>query len=434
MVRFVDNETRRLECVAQLKVSVVFLFLSFAAGGSNALGQATLRNFSNAVNMPPEQIARELPLGWARENFLWDSIERQKGQWNWNHTDQIVQTAHSLNMEILPMLGFTALWAASTPGKELSPPKQVEDWQNFVEHVVARYSAAPYNLHYFQVWNEPAIGAFWQGQSNVQWVDTIYLPAAKIIRGHNCKVVFGGWGLGGGLPAYNQILAHNNAWQWTDILDVHYYGDGAWQPLYDQWLKTGKCHGIWQTEIGFTPEPGFLPNLYLRSMSWALQHGWGNPYDYRVFWYIAMGGAGPNRDKCLAKVGPDNKPMLTVNGNGLAIMNQVLGAGTLTLLTGFSTVPPLSPTLAETAPTALGFRVGPSRSVVALLLDKSTRSPVRVTVPVTQKPKQVQIVTATGAKQQVEPQLQPGQLVLNVPVPQDCAGCRFQLAYVQIDE
>ncbi len=172
---------------------------------------------------------------------------------------------------------YTALGAASIPGNWLSPPKHVEDWVDFVERVLARYSRPPFNLRYFQVWNEPTRQAgFWTGTHH-EFIDKIYLPAAKIIRPHNCYVVFGGWPLSNSLEELDETLAYQGAWQWTDILDVHYRDVFAWQHLYDKWVKTGKCRGIWQTEIGFTDDPKYLPNLYLWVLHWALQSGWKDP-------------------------------------------------------------------------------------------------------------------------------------------------------------
>jgi hypothetical protein len=391
--------------------------------------EPSLRTFSNVVYVPTADVARELGVGWARAPFLWKAIQPTKDQWNWGPTDQIVQQAHSEGMEVLPLVAYTALWASNPPGQELSPPAHVEDWESFVEHVVARYSSPPYNLRYFQVWNEPTTDAFWKGQTNAQWVDIIYLPAARIIRQHHCYVVFGGWPDKHPIREYDQILMYNNTWQWTDILDVHYYGDQPWQSLYDEWLRTGKCRGIWQTEIGFTGTPGYLNNIYLRSMNWALQHGWGHPYDYRVFWY-AWWGAGSNAS---LSTGPAGKNVLTFNGRSLALMNQVLGNGPLAFFGDFKTVPPLGSTLDENTPAALGFRVGNNRVVVALLVDKSTQSPVRVTLSLRKAPARVQLVTATGAEHPLNANVAANQVAIDVPIPQDCP-CRFQLAYVQVDQ
>ncbi len=139
-------------------------------------------DFNGVVYLPAPEITQRLGIGWAREPFLWDRIEPQKDQWSWGKTDQIVQAAHAEGVEILPLLAYTALWAASIPGNWLSPPKHVEDWVDLVERVLARYSRPPFNLRYFQVWNEPSTRGFWAGAPTESFsTQSICLPPRSFV-------------------------------------------------------------------------------------------------------------------------------------------------------------------------------------------------------------------------------------------------------------
>ena len=56
----------------------------------------------------------------------------------------------------LLLFGYTPIWNASVPGDTNSAPVDVEAWKRYVDAVVRKYSAPPYNLRYFQIWNEAA--------------------------------------------------------------------------------------------------------------------------------------------------------------------------------------------------------------------------------------------------------------------------------------
>ncbi|OWA73336.1 glycoside hydrolase family 39, partial [Klebsiella pneumoniae] len=123
--------------------------------------------------------------------FSCKNIEKAKGFYQWKKYDDLITEAHNKGYILLPILGYTPTWG--TNGGQSSPPTEEKDWTDFISAVVNRYSRAPYNIKYYQIWNEPTKKAgFWKG-SNEQFIDSIYIPAAKIIKKHGGKVVFGGW-------------------------------------------------------------------------------------------------------------------------------------------------------------------------------------------------------------------------------------------------
>ena len=402
----------------------------------------TLRNFSGVVNAPGSETVRQLGIGWTRADFSWGGIEPEKGKWNWNRTDQLVQAAHAESLEILPILDYTAPWAEAVAGQHVGPPKHVEDWEGYVDHVVARYGRPPFNLRYFQIWNEPTREAgFWRGPSNRDFVDTVYLPAAKIVRHYGARVVFGGWPHTNSLAELDDLLAYHDAWRWTDVVDVHYFGGAAWQHLYDYWLLSGKCMGIWQTEIGFTANPDYVPNVYLRALNWGLSSGWKDPDQYKLFWYAGW-GAGADADRCLTKSegqGQQLKNVLTEDGRWLAVINDVLGAGALAAFTDFSTTPSLPPTVSESQPAALGFKVGDDRVVIALLMDKAFSqkySAIAVRASVRKRPGRVELVTSSGHRQALTGDYAAGHLRVTVPLrgmQDDCPRCASLAGYLELE-
>lgn len=358
-------------------------------------------------------------LGWCRHDFSWAAIEPENDLFAWGQYDRIVEEVHRQGFEILPMLGYTAPWAATNQGDGFSPPKKVPDWEDFVAHAVARYSRPPFNLRYFQVWNEPTVKTgFWHGKSDDEFFEKVHMPAAKIIRRYGCFVVFGGWPCSDSLDHLAELLDKHKAWQWTDILDLHYFENSAWQTLYDRYIKTGKCRGLWQTEIGFHPFPGYLPNCYLRALHFGLRNGWSFPDQYKLFWF-AFWGAGEDGPKCLTTTAADGTQASTEHGKRLLVMNEVLGKGTISVFSDLAVEPRLAPMLAEEGPTALGFRVGDRRVVIVLLLDAAAHEQhpeVELDMRLSRKPQRALMVTSIGRRSDLPMSWESGRLKLTVPM------------------
>jgi hypothetical protein len=403
-----------------LLVPVLLLAMALAAPASAAPPPRPLapdlRAFNGVDYLAAPDVMRDLGLGWARESFPvdWNAVEPAKGQWQFAKMDAKVAEAHALGVEVLPMLGYTAKWAAGAAGG-FGPARDVADWEEYVERVVARYSRPPYNLRYFQVWNEPSWTpmTFWK-RSGPEWIDTVYLPAARIIRRYGCRVVLGGWA-DADVAHLNDALAWHDAWRFTDIIDIHYSPIGVWQDIWDHWLRDGRCLGVWQTEIGFHDFPEYIPNLNPRALYWALKHGWREDADrYKLFWFASW-GAGPDGAKCLTLPGAHGT-QLSAHGTRLKALTQVLGDGQLAAFDEFTTDPPLPPALDEERPTALGFRVGP-RTVIALIVDADTlkaHPTVVVTLPKTDG--KARLVSSVGESRELPAERVGDALVCRVPM------------------
>jgi hypothetical protein len=212
---------------------------------------------------------------------------------------------NKIGVRTLIMLGYTPGWNALVPGVGTSAPVDVTHWKNYVEAAVARYSVPPYNVKYFQIWNEAAgtlaggspQASFWHGPgpSNApyanamqDYVDRIHIPAAKIIRQHNAYIVYGGWPDQGGIDTYSKWLEYTSATHgarmldWVDYLDLHYLGVGDEDTLYKRYMASGKIRGIWQTEIGdgYMVNQNYLPEYYFDTAIWALGRGWDDRNEY----------------------------------------------------------------------------------------------------------------------------------------------------------
>lgn len=168
---------------------------------------------------------------------------------------------------------------------------------------------------------------FWLG-NNEDFVNKIYIPAAKIIRENNGKVVFGGWPLSNTLNEFDYVLDKLDAIKYTDIIDFHYRDHKSYIKLYDKYLRTNRVEGIWQTELGFSSKPQNLLSSYLRIMSWALSHNWTSSDTYKLFWYPAWASR-EQKQYGLTTTLKNRTTVLTENGNELVLLNDLYASGDL---------------------------------------------------------------------------------------------------------
>ena len=112
----------------------------------------------------PAELAAELAqisrsgFGWIRQTFPWSEIEPAQGEYHWTKWDQIVQTV--TDQKIIAVLDTSPLWASSS---SLSPPTDPAQFANFARLFALRYGD---RIDYYQIWDEPNLGARWRGEVN----------------------------------------------------------------------------------------------------------------------------------------------------------------------------------------------------------------------------------------------------------------------------
>lgn len=256
----------------------------------------------------------------------------------------------------LLILGYTPRWNATVPGDSNSAPVDVEAWQNYVDAVVRKYSAAPFNLRYFQIWNEAAgklsgglpQATFWHGpdfnkdekqskpyeRAMQDYVEKVHIPAAKIIRKYHAYVVYGGWPDQGGLSTFQQWLEYRSPvlkermLDWVDYIDTHYLHVSDLDSLYQQYVRNGPARGIWQTEIGdeYMKDPHYLPRYFFDFAVWALDRNWDDPDKYLSMIYH-WDGYEPFR---LTHRGPPTRTY-NVSGKSLIVLGKTAGGSLASL-------------------------------------------------------------------------------------------------------
>jgi len=100
---------------------------------------------------------------WVRRNaLLWSSVEPSEGARDWSALADLEQemiNASSNGLQLILIVRSTPPWAQQVNNSACGPvlPGKLGAFANFMRDVATRYSAAPYNVHYWEIWNEPDI-------------------------------------------------------------------------------------------------------------------------------------------------------------------------------------------------------------------------------------------------------------------------------------
>jgi hypothetical protein len=124
-----------------------------------------------------------------RVTFNWAKIEPNKGRYDWQLADRVVQSALTKHVALVPIVMFTPTWAARKSKKYLgtnAPPAKYSSYAGFMSALVKRYgpkgsffrthSAPKTPIRRWQIWNEPMQPYYWQ-TAGKWW--TTYGPMLK---------------------------------------------------------------------------------------------------------------------------------------------------------------------------------------------------------------------------------------------------------------
>lgn len=307
----------------------------------------------------------------------------------------------------------------------------VPEWQDFVRTFVKTLSAEPYNLEYFQIWNEAyPSSSFYYGDLE-QYMNVVHNPAAKVLREFpNAKIVFGGWPCCGPMSELIWLIDKTDAWDLIDVIDVHYDPLSGMDYLYRAAKERGvKNPMVWQTEMGFTVQGCYPPNIYPRTLRWAMEKGLYKVSDdlVKLFWFASGSPDDPKAYgwNCSVMAGT----RLTDNGKGIKAFGELLYAAKLEEYNNFRTTPYLMPEVVEMRSGAEGFLLDNKKAVVAVhLVKENTYSSV------------VSDVNGTGEALDIDdPQtkitvdfkgVRGSAIVKRI----DCFGGEKELTYQRIDE
>jgi hypothetical protein len=100
---------------------------------------------------------------WVRLGADWDTSEATQGSYSWTASDLIIEAALNADLSVLFLVGGSGdipSWATS-PWVNLST--FVSQYAAFAAACAAHYSASPFYVHAYEIYNEPNLGTNWDG-------------------------------------------------------------------------------------------------------------------------------------------------------------------------------------------------------------------------------------------------------------------------------
>ena len=247
------------------------------------------------------ELAAKAGCKWIKRLFEWDYMEPTKGEHpDIERWDIMVQKARQSGMNVVGMMLNAPRWAnqppdwASEQGKRYFPPKNLDDWANFVKYVVARYKG---KVRYWEVWNEVNTNQFMGSTKDFVDVLRVTHEAAKEVDPH-CRIL---WNTGGFDNNFIEAVYRLGGAPYVDVQGVHSY-DGMLENVLRLRLLMQQ-HGlgnaeIWSTEEGSVGSNSFwdlhkeyhaAATIMQRYTENSVMKRWGFQ---RTFWLTAIDGRG----------------------------------------------------------------------------------------------------------------------------------------------
>jgi hypothetical protein len=200
---------------------------------------------------------------WDSKGTVWYDLEPHKGDWEFSQLDQDVALAKERHVEVLLTLGQSPPWASSRPNDPpswrpggVAPPKDEEDWKDYVRTVAARYRG---RIRQYEIWNEPNLKDSYSGTREqlivlardayriIHQIDpTAIVVSPSVTGGYDVGWLIHYLDLGGG--------------DYADVIGYHFYtspeSPESGVKTIRQVRAAMAAHGIdkplWDTETGYT--------------------------------------------------------------------------------------------------------------------------------------------------------------------------------------
>lgn len=214
-------------------------------------------------------LAKDLGIHWARTEFLWDLIEPEKGNFNWELADYIVNTIlkRSGTDKVLVLVTNTPEWATSHKYPErywTYPPDDLSDIVDFATAIVNRYKD---RIKHWEIWCEPNLDEYWSGTD--EGFFAVYRTYYNAIKKADPNAIVMNGGISNADYEYLRLMYESGLKSYFDIFAIHPYCEGSpleEGPTKDYYPNVARCldvmaeygdgeKDVWITEIGWNTDP-----------------------------------------------------------------------------------------------------------------------------------------------------------------------------------
>ena len=238
-------------------------------------------------------------IGGRRLTLSWTWVQKDRGTWDFKQTDSLVQTTTSHNVDLIAGLAFSPSWASSQPNKTCTvgpgacwEPAKIQDWREYVKAMGTRYKG---QVHYWEIWNEPSEGAFYQ--SSVGALVTLTQAAREELKKIDpANQIISPSPVGAPGFRWMDEFLQKGGGNYVDIVGFHFYFApsppesvfGEVTQVHSIMAKHGVRKPLWNTEFGWTGDKlddqtavAYLGRAMILSFAAgtprAYWYQWGNP-------------------------------------------------------------------------------------------------------------------------------------------------------------
>ncbi len=213
--------------------------------------------------------ASQIGVKWTRLLAGWEGIEKEKGVFNWEKTDEAIEAV--LKYGITPFVTITngnrlytgtgkyddpklAAIYGESPAPPVSSPAETDAWLKFVAAVIERYKD---KITYWEIWNEPNHRKYWGAPPNAVDYGRLVKVTAEKIRSIQPDAIIIAGSTAGINPDYNDAFLNQCDPENLDIISYHQYDALPENRAFgiDKFLEVQYKHNpdfqIWQGECGF---------------------------------------------------------------------------------------------------------------------------------------------------------------------------------------
>ena len=180
------------------------------------------------------EMVREMGAPWIVEYFPWAYVESKPGQFDWTHSDLVINHAHRQGLQTIARLGFVPEWARPPETTPLYLDEdQFDAFGNYATEFVRRYGT---QVQYVIIWNEPNLSLEWgyeavDPEKYVTMLKVVYPlikatnPDIQVLAGALAPTMAepgSEWGMNDLI--FLQRMYDAGAADYFDILSIHAYG------------------------------------------------------------------------------------------------------------------------------------------------------------------------------------------------------------------
>ena len=213
--------------------------------------------------------AANIGVKWTRLHTSWEQIEKEKGIYNWQETDEAFDAVLKHGITPFVTIGqghrmysgtgnyddpeLAAIYGES-PAPPIGSEAELEAWLHFVGAVIDRYKG---KITYWEIWNEPNHRKYWGAPpSGTDYGKLVSVTVEKIRSLQpEAKIIAGS--LAGINAEYTDDFLSQCDPNQLDIISFHHYSDLPENRVYriQEFLEVINKHNpkleIWQGECGF---------------------------------------------------------------------------------------------------------------------------------------------------------------------------------------